>query len=331
MINSILEQAPFNAVPLPRILQLFGTPRFSRSAGEEQCIQDLLQGIPGIRSDSHGNYWVKQGESQTMFSCHTDTVHKRTATERYALDITDGWLQAKDSGVLGADCGAGWLIMLCMLQAGVPGLYVWHRDEEVGGAGSVFMANRFRAGDFKQYKRCIAFDRAGYHDVVTHQGGERCCSDTFAEALAEALNEGMPVDARGINAWGEFWPDSSGVFTDSANYIKVIPECTNISVGYFGQHTTKERQDLLFLADLISACIGLRWEELPTERDPSVADFSSTPWWDSFDIGDAERDDYDLIEHAAMCDLIATYPDSVADLLLDSGFSIDDLRRTLGV
>ena len=47
--------------------------------------------------------------------------------------------------------------------------------------------------------------------------------DAFGESLCKELNKsGMKLGLRSL-----------GVFTDSANFIDVVPECTNISVGYF--------------------------------------------------------------------------------------------------
>jgi len=36
-------------------------------------------------------------------------------------------------------------------------------------------------------------------------------------------------------------------------FADIIPECTNLSVGYFDQHSVKERQDIKFLEDLANA------------------------------------------------------------------------------
>ena len=77
----------------------------------------------------------------TMFSSHTDTVHKQKATDTYKLSLQRNWLKvAGEGGVLGADCGTGVWIMLNLIAAGVPGLYVFHRDEEIGGGGSSYIA-----------------------------------------------------------------------------------------------------------------------------------------------------------------------------------------------
>ena len=57
-------------------------------------------------------------------------------------------------------------------------------------------------------------------------------------------------------------PDNTGVFTDSANFIGLISECTNISVGYYNEHTNKERQNMTFLIKLAKACVSVDWNSL---------------------------------------------------------------------
>ena len=330
---------PINLVSAQEFLKLMQTPRFSRTVGEEACIDSLLRDIKGIQQDTYGNLYVLQGETTTMFSCHTDTVHKRSEVDKFEVEIdASGYMRRKGGGVLGADCGTGWIIMLCMLRAGVPGLYVWHRDEEIGGGGSRYFADD-KAGVLAGIERCVAFDRAGYADVITHQAGTRGCSDTFATALAASLNAAMPDPREALAPFPPFKPDPTGVFTDSHNYIGVIPECTNLSVGYFEQHTRKEEQDMLFLEDFVLACCSVNWEGLPTERVPvdeyialdSVLMHRDVPWWDDYGIDNPEDDLYSMLEHEGISELCRTYPDSVADLLQGLGYDIDALRVELGV
>jgi hypothetical protein len=60
--------------------------------------------------------------------------------------------------------------------------------------------------------------------------------------------------------------DDGGVYTDSAEF-DYIPECTNISVGYYSEHTVNEQQDINHLIDLCVACVSVDWESLPVVRD----------------------------------------------------------------
>ncbi len=73
-------------------------------------------------------------------------------------------------------------------------------------------------------------------------------------------------------------PSDRGSFTDSANYTTLIAECTNVSVGYFSQHTSRERFDLEWLErHLVPALLKVDWAGLPVEREatPSVDRFPS--------------------------------------------------------
>jgi di/tripeptidase len=52
--------------------------------------------------------------------------------------------------------------------------------------------------------------------------------------------------------------------------VDIIPECTNVSVGYYREHTTEEKQDIDHLINLCKACVKVDWENLSVKRDPSV-------------------------------------------------------------
>lgn len=212
--------------------------------------------------DRYGNLWVTLNDANenlpvTMFSSHTDTVHMHDGKQRLTYDDTKYHLFAGDpmSNCLGADDGTGVWLMLHMIENNIPGIYVFHRDEECGGGGSSFAAKN-EAARFVGVKHCVAFDRKGYSDIITHQGGTRTCSAAFATELAKHLPGYAPCDG--------------GSFTDSKNYRKVIPECTNLAVGYFSQHTSKEYQDLKFAIDLATKLCLVPWQTLPSARDPSV-------------------------------------------------------------
>jgi hypothetical protein len=78
-------------------------------------------------------------------------------------------------------------------------------------------------------------------------------------------------------------PCDGGVYTDTAEFTDVIPECTNISVGYAREHSTEEAQDILHYRALADAVISFSWDDLPVTRDPKVADpddiFSANKWY----------------------------------------------------
>jgi hypothetical protein len=123
--------------------------------------------------------------------------------------------------------------------------------------------------DFKgKYDRIISFDRRDVGSIITHQSWSRCCSNAFADELANQLN------STGLGL--SYIKDDGGVYTDSAEFIDIIPECTNISVGYYKEHTHTESQDIDHLERLANACLQVDWDNLPTVRDPKVTEYKTT-------------------------------------------------------
>lgn len=239
------------------------------SKSEARFVAWLCNRLPVTMIDGAGNVHVDlrtQPYHRTMFTSHTDTVHHGGGPNNIRLDTTDPkrtlWCADKDE-CLGADDGAGVALMVHMIEQNVPGLYVFFRGEECGGMGSTWLAENFKAA-VKDIDRCVSLDRADTGDVITHQGWGRCCSDVFAQALADQLtNDDLSL---------AYLPDDSGVFTDSANLVDLIPECTNLSVGYKHQHGDGEYQDVTFLTLLADRLCTVQWDKLPTERDPKGVD-----------------------------------------------------------
>jgi hypothetical protein len=62
-------------------------------------------------------------------------------------------------------------------------------------------------------------------------------------------------------AGGEYKP-AVGIFTDTAIYAPIVPECINISCGYYNEHTYQETLDLVHLDWLVGAAIALDWQSL---------------------------------------------------------------------
>lgn len=227
--------------------------KFTYPYGTEYLLEKYLP--KGAIKDKCGNYYYQVGNSDTIFTCHLDTVCKEVKKVNHIFDKniikTDGTTN------LGADDKAGMTVMLYMISKNVPGLYYFFIGEEVGCIGS---SNLAYSEDFSKYKRCVSFDRRGYGSVITHQLRGRCCSKEFADKLSSELSKGLL----------EFAPDSTGIVTDSASFMSQIPECTNISVGYFKEHTVNEHQDILYLKNLCDAVVGVNWEDLPCVRDPKI-------------------------------------------------------------
>ncbi len=271
--------------------------------------------------------------STTLFNAHLDTVHKHPGKRKVKYDQKAGIVSSTDGTPLGADDGAGVWLLLEMIDAGVPGYYLFTVGEECGGIGAKFMATNHI---LKSFDRAIAFDRRGTSSVITHQAFGRCCSDVFAQTLADELNFVLP------DGYAYLMPDDTGIYTDTAEYIDVIPECTNLSTGYNFEHTAHETLDINYLAALRDACITIDWGALPTERDPSEVemdefsriadklnhsyDNNKCSYKYASDFPDNFKDIIntpvrDLAYMVQTCD-----PDLVADIIQDLAYEIADLK-----
>ncbi len=219
--------------------------------GYESTLESYLPA--GVQQDDFGNYFLRIGESTTLFTSHLDTAsHSREKVNHVVqgnIICTDG------STILGGDNKAGVTILLYLISQGVPGTYYFFRGEEQGCLGSRdALQNDPRF--FSQFKRAIAFDRKKTGSIITHQRFERTCSDAFADALSlEFADQGMIYQA-----------DPTGVYTDTAVFVDVIPECTNLSSGVWNEHSTKEYVDIQILEEIASAAAGINWESLPANR-----------------------------------------------------------------
>lgn len=246
------------------IRDMFSYMRPHGTPEEQEFIDKYLTPL-GFKRDAYKNLVVTVGEgSKILWSSHVDTVHYDGGRQTLHLD-DDGYLalskkSRKTSNCLGADDTAGIFVMTEMIKAGVPGTYVIHHGEESGCIGSSALANG-NPDWLKQFDFAIAFDRRGYDSIVTHQCGQRTASDRFADSFAGVLADfhGEPT---GYKA------DDGGVYTDTNEYAHLIPECTNISVGYFQQHSRDEYQNVPHLIWLKEAMIGGDWSKLVCARKP---------------------------------------------------------------
>lgn len=221
---------------------------------------DLFGLLPeSLKFDEHGNLFILIGDKPTcMFTSHLDTA---TYANSEVTHVIDGNMISTDgTSILGADDKAGVTIMLWMIEHKIPGLYYFFLGEEVGCVGSKKVAEVHKLNKFGNISKVISFDRRGTDSVITYQSNGRCCSDDFAQSLADELNKsGM-----------SYKKDPTGIYTDSAQFTKIYPECTNISVGYYSEHTYSERQDIEHLQKLADAVLKVDWENLVVKRDPSV-------------------------------------------------------------
>jgi hypothetical protein len=82
------------------------------------------------------------------------------------------------------------------------------------------------------------------------------------------------------------------VYTDTAEFVDIIPECTNISVGYDHEHSQQECLNIHHYELLSQAVLAVQWDKLPTDRDPTVPEYKQTKydtaWWTNYGVyGDA--------------------------------------------
>lgn len=212
--------------------------------------------------DNAGNLHIDARDdstNRTLFVAHVDTVHREEGANKFRK--TQGTWYA-DGACLGADDGAGCAILMHLLHAHVPGYYIFTQGEEKGGIGAKFLADK-NPELLQEFDRAIAFDRRGIDSVITHQGWGRCCSDEFAACLSDALC------ADGVLM---YLGDDTGVYTDTAEFVDYIPECTNVSVGYENEHSDRETLDIYHFTALAAAVVNIKWDAMPTKRDPLEID-----------------------------------------------------------
>jgi len=226
-------------------------------------------------------------DARTLFVAHVDTVHRDTGPNKFTK--TDKLWSAKDAP-LGADDGAGCAMLMHLIHNDVPGYYVFTQGEECGGIGAKHLAKEH--GDLlMQFDRAIAFDRRGIDSVITHQGYGRCCSDAFAQAVADSLN----MDERMM-----YLPDDTGVYTDTAEFVDHIAECTNISIGYALEHSAQESLDILHFTALSEAVLSVQWDKLPTKRKAGEVEdmYNKGNWWQTYGDDSEEQWARTVVEDA---------------------------------
>ena len=226
--------------------------------GNEHRLRYLLP--KDIQRDKHGNFYYQIGETKTIFACHLDTASKKYEEVIHVID--GNIIKTNGKTILGADDKAGVCILLYLIEQKIPGTYFFYIGEEVGCIGSKAAASKDKEF-YSNYDKIISFDRRDTCSIITHQAWERCCSNEFAISLSNQF----------IQLGLELKPDDTGVGTDSAQFTQIIPECTNISVGYYNEHTHDEKQDIDFLEKLCMACALIDWEKLPIKRDPKITEY----------------------------------------------------------
>jgi hypothetical protein len=275
------------------------------SEAEEEYIEKFIRPVCDY-TDEFGNLiCATVSNPRIMFSSHTDTVHNKSGKQK--LFTNKGKVLTSDSTCLGADDTVGNYLMLSMIDNNIPGLYVFHRGEERGGLGSSFIAEQ-TPDLLKGVEIAIALDRKGKDDVVQFQMGSRCCSEKFAKQLASLM---------GITGG-----DMNGSFTDTANYVDLVTECSNISVAYWDQHSKKERCDMELVGKIEERLLSADFNSLEAHGYEAELDaipryvYSGQPGYSKGFTHDNRWDLYDLCQRE---------PHKVARFLDEAGITEDDI------
>lgn len=245
---SVLKKAAFDLI------------EYTTPAGKEQevitIITDYIRDeINEIEIDEKKNLIINIGSSRTIFTAHTDTFGMNNVKTEYHHSNTTGLITGIGKTIIGADDKAGCIVLIGMIRAGVPGKYIFFAGEEKGRIGSSFYAKENKENLKTEYDRIISFDRKNVVSVITSQMRNQCTSKKFSSALAKKMS---------------MYEDDGGSYTDSASFTEIISECTNISTGFYNEHTTNEIWNYRFtIYDLLRKTIKCNWEDLPTLRNPT--------------------------------------------------------------
>lgn len=262
------------------LLDMLTYRRPRNSASEAAFIRRFILPLAPTR-DEHGNYhvWIANPDgtpSRMLWSCHTDTVHCTDGRQTLRYDPITGIVELsrkarnRGSTCLGADDTAGVFLCMQMIAAHVPGHYIFHYGEESGGIGSSNLA-RESPELLEHAEIAIALDRRGTSDIITHQFGSRMASQAFASSLAREL---MRVDPS-----LDYAPEH-GLYTDTAEYAEIIPECSNLSVGYLYEHTDREILCTRHTLRLLRALCALDTSALAVEREPCTDVYDCSNYFD---------------------------------------------------
>lgn len=238
--------------------------------GNEHLLEKYL---PENRiEDGCGNYYVVIGKnSRTCFTCHMDTASWHMDKVNHVID--GDYIKSDGTTILGSDDKNGMTILLYMIERKIPGTYYFFAGEESGMAGAHKIISKNKQFFIDNFDRMVSFDRRGYDSVITHQMGRRGCTDEFGTELAKQLNRS------GLH----YSLDKTGIYTDSASFIGIVPNVTNLSVGYFGEHTHNETTDIRFVEMLAKAACNVRWRILPLEgpknRDNRYYYYDENDWF----------------------------------------------------
>lgn len=234
---------------LSKLIEMLEYRRPSFSKTEKEFVKKfIVDPNPTAVVDGFGNIIIDTCKNPTIiFSCHTDTVDSVPGFRKVCHDADINILHTNNKEILGADDGAGIYIMLEMIQENISGRYIFHRSEEIGALGAQWIIDN-TPHMLQNINHAIAFDRMGDTDVINHMITGKTATDKFVSNLCESLSENHQ--------------SATGTFTDTAFYIDHIKNCTNVSVGYYNQHTRSEILDLEHFSWLVNKVKTIDWNSL---------------------------------------------------------------------
>lgn len=295
--------------------------RYTRKHGsktEAMFINNYL--IPRInmmgykpKMDEVGNLWVETSDKSSapyLFVAHIDTCHQREGMINPVVEGSIVKMNPADvnHGCLGADDAVGIYANLRMMDAGVPGTYLFTRGEEKGGIGASYIGKQ-TPSKLEGFKLCVEVDRAGTDEVIVSQSYGDCASIEFAAELGDAIGMGHK-------------PSSLGVYTDCSEFADVIPECVNLGAGYENQHTVKETVNLAYVEKLINRLIAVDWSSLNIYREPGDYGDADASWWQDPRTSNYYTNDIDEME-----DYVASNPIKVAHYLAAIGVDVYEIEH----
>lgn len=241
-------------VPCPGILWLALRTKRPAYGDGVQLLREAILGLFPDAMDVDGAVILdrRDGKSETAFFAHMDTMHREEGTQSICWDPATYICEVSGGGILGADDGAGCAILAELAQAGVPGLYVWTPDEERGASWAREHSRDPLDPVFEGLARIISFDRRGTYDLIRWQTYGEMASKEFCQDLGSRLG----------------YHEAHGLYTDGAEWVGLVDNIVNLSVGYEDEHSADETLDCVHLAELSKKCIALDWESLSTVPAP---------------------------------------------------------------
>jgi hypothetical protein len=234
--------------------------------GYEEVLEKYLP--KGYTKDSIGNYFYEIGNSETLFTTHLDTFSEEYVKVNQV--VKGDWVATDGTTILGGDNKLGTAILINMVNEKIPGTYYFFIGEEPLESGGLYGSRKALASNpqfFKKFKRAIAFDRREYGSIVTRQKARMCCSMEFATEIAKNLKKYSGID------WDK--KGGYGYYTDTATFLDVIPEITNLSVGGYREHHEDEHVNLAYTYAVLHFALNMDWESLPVVRELEVEEESS--------------------------------------------------------